>query len=222
MRGVLQQEGSSKPTRNTFSCNSCTALANYRSFPPGLWPWLRWCLVWLGTFFLFILPRLFWLQKVNTSTVRASGNTFGGQRDGAYAPGQNKRSCPVWISFLFLLLLLVKGLVLEIPHFVSCLNNAFSVVGEVFIYACCGSAFLASLHFFSAARILTTKVKIYVFRSLRREYLIFWKYVALPWVGLGYLPLSLAFTTPSLDTAELIFIFTKEKPLQLTVHAAHR
>lgn len=55
--------------------------------------------------------------------------------DGAYAPGQSKRSFLEWIGFPFLLLfhflLFMKWLVLELSH-VSFLNNAFSVVGKVF------------------------------------------------------------------------------------------
>ena len=128
--------------------------------------------------------------------------------DGAYALGQSKKNCPEWISFLFVLLLLVKGLVLEMSHFVSFLNNAFSVVGGVF-YLCWLLISIFSFFFFSSGRILTTKVQKYVFRNPRREYL--WLFPGFVWAVFPWVWLLLLH--PCILWSWHLFIFTKKKPI---------
>lgn len=110
----------------------CTSPANYSSFPPGPWPWLRCPLLWLAPVSLFRSVRAISAAEGQCQHCQGQWKCIWGTKgDGAYARGQNKSNCTEWISFP-LLLLLVKGLLLEMSHFVSFLNNAFSVVVGVF------------------------------------------------------------------------------------------
>lgn len=99
VRSWCGQEGS-KSTRTMVFFSSCTGLANYSSFPPG--PWLHWPLVCLAPFFWFVLSRLFSLHKVNASTVKAGGNSFGGQREMKHMPQDKvKEVQSELVSFFF-------------------------------------------------------------------------------------------------------------------------
>lgn len=97
---------------------------------------------------------------------------LGTKGGGAYAPGQSKRNCPEWVSFLFLLLL-VRGLVLEMSQFVSFLNNVFFVGGEGF-YLCWLQICIFSLSFFCVCVVLffggLLVVGVFSFPSHQQEY----------------------------------------------------